>query len=88
MSAVATAACLHLAGGDKDFSATSPSLDFPDNWGTDTVMAVRPSRAATCNTCHDATMLLTFLLQLSQKQFKSHSKTTTDRCLPRSMLHC
>uniref|UniRef100_A0A383VMJ6 Vacuolar protein sorting-associated protein 51 homolog n=1 Tax=Tetradesmus obliquus TaxID=3088 RepID=A0A383VMJ6_TETOB len=39
MSAVATAACLHLAGGDKDFSATSPSLDFPDNWGTDTVMA-------------------------------------------------
>jgi hypothetical protein len=41
MSAVATAACLHLAGGDKDFSATSPSLDFPDDWGTDTVMAVR-----------------------------------------------
>lgn len=46
MSAVATAACLHLAGGDKDFSATSPSLDFPDNWGTDTVMAVRPAAAA------------------------------------------
>jgi hypothetical protein len=45
MSAVATAACLHLAGGDKDFSATSPSLDFPDNWGTDTVMAVRTAFA-------------------------------------------
>jgi hypothetical protein len=47
MSAVATAACLHLAGGDKDFSATSPSLDFPDNWGTDTVMAVRLAPAVT-----------------------------------------
>lgn len=41
MAAVATAACLHLAGGDKDFRVTAPSLTFPDTWGADLVMQVR-----------------------------------------------
>lgn len=40
MAAVATAACLHLAGGDKDFRVTAPSLSFPDTWGADLVMQV------------------------------------------------
>lgn len=40
MAAVARAAGLHLAGGDKDFSPTSASLDFPDNCGADLVMQV------------------------------------------------
>lgn len=41
MAAVATAACLHLAGGDKDFKVTAPSLSFSDAWGADLVMQVR-----------------------------------------------
>lgn len=40
MAAVATAACLHLAGADKDFRVTAPSLSFPDAWGADLVMQV------------------------------------------------
>jgi hypothetical protein len=41
LAAVATAACLHLAGGDKDFRVTAPSLNFPDAWGADLVMQVQ-----------------------------------------------
>jgi hypothetical protein len=41
LATVATAACLHLAGGDKDFRVTAPSLNFPDAWGADLVMQVR-----------------------------------------------
>lgn len=45
MAAVATAACLHIAGGDKDFRSTAPSLSFPDLWGADLVMQVREWQA-------------------------------------------
>lgn len=47
MAAVATAACLHLAGADKDFRVTAPSLIFPDAWGADLVMQVSSFAAAT-----------------------------------------